>query len=601
MMKRLLTLILALLIAVSACSIVVSAADLTATGAENYPVLKTAAATKDGIRISWNSFPKAVKYRVFYKANDAKSWKTLGDTANLYYDHKNAPIATKLYYTVRAMDKQGNYISGYYKSGILGMRYNAPSVTKLEALANKVRITVADAPIPSTLIWDMPSIESLILDPIVNYYMIYAKGGTYGTGWKAVAVTDSKTVSIPVDRKNSGVKLTFTVRTISPSGVNRSYFNAGKSMTYVAPPTYNINTVNSGQLITVNKVKGASKYRIFVRENSKWKKLGDTTTSFINKNVTFGNTYNYTVRAMNASGQFVSGYYDAGVSCDYLKAPKLLKAAQDFECLKITWKEENPTRCYYKVFRKAEGDTSWTSLGYITSTYYKDYDAKPGVKYTYTARCADENGHYTSYYDTKGISQTYYNSTEIYAAEGNDEGIVLYWDESDVIDSYRVFVKNGTSWKAVATTKDTQYTYKNVTDKETYTFTVRGLDKNGKYCTGYYEPGFIVTYRKGVDAKVDEERLKNGIYDAVSKYNLEQDDSLTMENAAWTFAADLGCYGKNCGNVTPNLITMAQERIDRFCIELIDVRDDYLPQTYRIIEEEYDGGIVYFVCFGYSN
>lgn len=591
-MKRIVSLILVMLIAMSVCSVAVSAADLAETAATDYPKLKAVNVTKDGVRITWNSYPNAYKYRVFCKIDNAKNWKKLADTDKLYYDYIGAPMLTKVVYTVRAMDKKGNFISGYNTSGFTCWRFFTPDVTKVENIAGGVRLTTYT---------DNSGYSGFISFYTPKYPLaVFVKGGTYGNSWKLLGYSDKTVIDVPISRNNSGQKLSFTVRYVDTGGEYRSYFNAGKSITHIAAPTLTGATVNGGQKLTVNKVKGAAKYRVFVRENNGWKKLGDTTSSILNKNVKYGRPYNYTVRAMNASGQFISGYYSGGFSIACIATPQITSVSRGYESLKLTWKKDSQTS-YYRIFRKAPGEKSWTSIADTASTYYNDYNVDTNTKYTYTLRCIDQNGYYGSYYDTVGKSQTYIDTPSIFAAENSEDGIDLYWYNNDNIASYRLFVKDGESWKVVADTTDRHYTYTDAKLNSTYIFTVRGMDQNGKFCTGYYAPGFYVTYHKDAETKVDEEKLLDEL-DAQIRGGVHYDDEgvLDFDNAMWTFAVDSGCYGDNCGDVNRNLQIMGGTRILNFYQEILDFDQNNKPDLYRIdrIKNEGYDGYRYYLLLG---
>lgn len=594
-MKRIVSLILVLLIAVSTCAVAVSAADLAETSAAGYPELKAVNVTKDGVRITWNSYPNAYKYRVFCKIDNAKNWKKLADTDKLYYDYIGAPMITEIRYTVRAMDKKGNFISGYDSVGFTCWRFFTPDVTKVENIAGGVRLTTYT---------DNSGYSGFISFYTPKYPLaVFVKGGTYGNSWKLLGYSDKTVLDVPISRNNSGQKLSFTVRYVDTGGEYRSYFNAGKSITHIAAPTLTGATVNGGQKLTVNKVKGAAKYRVFVRENNGWKKLGDTTSSIVNKNIKYGTSYNYTVRALNASGQFISGYYNNGFSIACIAPPQITSITQSYDCLKLSWNKDKQTS-FYRIYRKAPGEKSWTRIGDTAATYYNDYDVEPNAKYTYTLRCIDLNGYYGSYYDPAGKSQTYNGTPKIFAAENSDDGIELYYmTDSDRIASYRIFIKEDDKWKAIANSTDFHYTYKNAKLNATYIFTVRGLDKNGKYCTGYYDPGFYVNYRKNAETTVNEDSLFGSLKAQLWGY-MEYDDEnvLNFDNAMWTFAVDSGCYGDNCGNVTENLMSMGDRRIRDFYQEILDFGFDRSPDLYRIerIKNEGYNGYQYYLLLGYS-
>ena len=70
----------------------------------------------------------------------------------------------------------------------------------------------------------------------------------------------------------------------------------------------------AGVKITWGKVTGAERYRVYVKSGSKWKNLGNTTgSSFTWTGAKAGQTYTFTVRAINADGTaLISAYNTTG-------------------------------------------------------------------------------------------------------------------------------------------------------------------------------------------------------------------------------------------------------------------------------------------------
>ncbi len=104
-----------------------------------------------------------------------------------------------------------------------------------------------------------------------------------------------------------------------------------------------------------------------------------------------------------------------------------------------------------------------------------------------------------TYAQKKGIKfQTYLSTPVITKAEVNNSGVKLSWNKVSGGDkySYRVFVKNGSSWKSIATVSGSTNTYvdKTATPSATYTYTLRCVDSNNKYMSDYSKSGFTIRY-----------------------------------------------------------------------------------------------------------
>ena len=80
------------------------------------------------------------------------------------------------------------------------------------------------------------------------------------------------------------------------------YNNFVKKFQFQAiPKVKKFENVQGGAKITWNSIKGAEKYKVYVKSGSSWKTVGATTdTSFIHKTAKSGTTYTYTVKCISA-------------------------------------------------------------------------------------------------------------------------------------------------------------------------------------------------------------------------------------------------------------------------------------------------------------
>ena len=78
---------------------------------------------------------------------------------------------------------------------------------------------------------------------------------------------------------------------------------------------------------------------------------------------------------------------------------------------------------------------------------------------------------------------------------GVTNGIKLTWGKVSGAAKYRVFLHNGTTWKKLADTTATNYTYTKVKSGSTYKFTVRCISKDGKkFTSNYNKSGYSVKW-----------------------------------------------------------------------------------------------------------
>ena len=344
------------------------------------PTINKIENTVTGSKISWGKCSGASKYRVYYLKN--KSWKALGNTSATSFTHNKLKSETKYTYTVRCLDSKGNFVSGYDKNGTSNIFLNPPKISSLANINGGVEIK-----------WNTLK--------YADGYRVYRK--TKNTGWTRIGNTEDNTFKDT--NVKSGTAYTYTVRCVDEDGNFASYFNNGKSVTFVKTPTINkIENTATGSKISWGKCSGASKYRVYYLKNKSWKALGNTSaTSFTHNKLKSETKYTYTVRCLDSKGNFVSGYDKNGTSNTFIAPPAISKVSKAGKGNLVEWKSV-PDAAGYRLYRKTV-NTSWSRLADVCEgTSYTDTSAKKGNVYSYTLRCLDKNGNLISSY----ISNTKY-------------------------------------------------------------------------------------------------------------------------------------------------------------------------------------------------
>ena len=219
-----------------------------------------------------------------------------------------------------------------------------------------------------------------------------------------------------------------------------------------------------------------------------------TSTSYIDKDVSSGKNYTYTVRCINSSAtKFTSGYDSKGKSVKYISTPKITKAESVDGGVKISWNKSNGAE-KYRVYYK--GSKGWTRMVDTTSTSYIDKDVSSGKNYTYTVRCINSSAtKFTSGYDSKGKSVKYISAPKITKAESVDGGVKISWNKSNGAEKYRVYYKGSKGWTRMVDTTSTSYIDKDVSSGKNYTYTVRCINSSAtKFTSGYDSKGKSVKY-----------------------------------------------------------------------------------------------------------
>ena len=341
-------------------------------------------------------------------------------------------------------------------------------------------------------------------------YKVYRKDAT-NTKWTALTTTATGTSYVDKTAK-AGVKYTYTVRGVASDGktLSPSYNKTGVSATMPKPVSRPANVtltgakvVTGGIQVTWQKANGATKYRVYRKDatNTGWKALTSsaTGTSFLDKTAVAGVTYTYTVRGIASDGKTLSSSYDKiGVSA-VIKPAKvvLISAKADSAGVLVTWQKAAGAHSY-QVFRKTAG-TGWKCIAKnIHDTEWKDIDAAKGTKYIYTVRAVADDGTTRGGYDKTGKPATVTKDPTTPAivtlgkAVAGKNGITVTWSYAADARKYRVYRKAAgeTKWTIVAKNAEGKnWTDKNVTKGVKYTYTVRGVNANGKLSPGYNKTG----------------------------------------------------------------------------------------------------------------
>ena len=297
--------------------------------------------------------------------------------------------------------------------------------------------------------------------------------------------------------------------TASAVEMNAPVVSAQSAKTSLATPKISkAESVYGGVKLTWSKVKGAEKYRVYYKGSKGWTRMVDTTsTSYIDKDVSSGKNYTYTVRCINSSAtKFTSGYNGKGKSIKYVAAPEISKVESVNGGVKISWNKSNGAE-KYRVYYK--GSKGWTRLADTTSTAYTDKAVSSGKNYTYTVRCINSSANkFTSGYNGKGKSIKYVAAPKISKAEATYNSVKISWGKVNGAEKYRVYYKGSKGWTRMVDTTSTSYIDKDVSSGKTYAYTVRCINSSAnKFTSGYDSKGVTVTTPVKPSVKLDKTSL----------------------------------------------------------------------------------------------
>ncbi len=415
--------------------------------------------------------------------------------------------------------------------------------------------------------------------------IISVEGGTEGVNvrWKKCGGADKYTVYFKAEGDSSwsvashlgdtdnfthksapdGKRLTYTVRARVGKAVS-TYDKAGVTADYLkAPHIKSASSVINGIKISWTKTSCAESYLLYRRgAGEKWTyltSLGAEYGSYTDTTVLPGKTYAYTVRAVR--GEQMSAY-TSGKAYRYIPINDVTSISPMCDGLTIRWKA-SPYAKGYKLYRKAEGDTSWTRIAVISSAkklYYKDSVKENGKTYTYTLITVC--GSYQSTYSKIGKSYTFVSAPEALSAVRNGNGYKVSWNKVEGATHYYIYRRadSSDSWvKLTRTGNVSEYTDKSAEKTKSYQYCVRA-GKDGKFFSNYgnaVETVRIDPNKKMVALTYDDgphNTYTNRILDVLEKYDARATffvvgERIDSNSKPLIRAANLGC---EIGNHTYN-------------------------------------------------
>ena len=268
----------------------------------------------------------------------------------------------------------------------------------------------------------------------------------------------------------------------------------------VATPAFtNIVSTSKGVKLNWNSVPNADKYRVYYKNRKgEWTRMAETSsTSYLDTDVNFGTIYTYTIRCVDNDGDFISSFNSAGWKHTHqgLATPQLTGFESNASGVKLSWNAV-PGAEKYRVYYKNSGG-GWTRFGETASTTFTDEIVTAGNSYTYTIRCVDKDGDFTSDYNKNGWRYTYtgVETPQFVSMTSEAKGIRLKWNAVAGASKYRLYYKGKDGeWKRLGETASTEFVDDIVTAGSTYTYTIRALNGKGRLISGYNKDGSSCKY-----------------------------------------------------------------------------------------------------------
>lgn len=191
---------------------------------------------------------------------------------------------------------------------------------------------------------------------------------------------------------------------------------------------------------------------------------------------------------------------ESETSATVLDTPVIKSFSNDGKNVTMNWDSIEGANEYRLYFKK--GDT----LAFITrildgSLSYTWSDAIPGKEYTYFIQAFGEGGAQSDY-DKNGFKFTAKLDTPVFTVAPFKGDVKISWTAVKDASKYKVFIKNGSSWKTIATTELTSYVYTKAEYNKKVTYTVRCVNSEGNYCSDYNKTGISYTLKLATPSNI---------------------------------------------------------------------------------------------------
>ena len=336
-----------------------------------------------GVQLKWNAVIDAVKYNVYRRQGGQTAWSLVGTTTGTSLMDTKVTSGIYYVYSVRAYNSAGSYSDFDTTKTITIQPVTAPTAVATN-LTNGVQVK-----------WNASA--------GTTKYNVYRRiGGS--SSWVLVGTTTGTSL---VDKGvTNGKYYVYSIRAINSTGY--SAFDTKKTDTIqpVTAPTAVATNLTNGVQVKWNASAGATKYNVYRRigGSSIWVLVGTSTgTSLIDKGVTNGKYYVYSIRAINGTGYSAFDTKKTD-TIQPITAPTT-KVAKKSTGVQVSWnKVTGATK--YNIYRRLGGTSTWVYVGTTTNTTLLDKGVVKGKSYAYSIRAINGTG-YSAYNSSKCASIKY--------------------------------------------------------------------------------------------------------------------------------------------------------------------------------------------------
>ena len=269
----------------------------------------------------------------------------------------------------------------------------------------------------------------------------------------------------------------------------KEYGNKFVALTQLSAPALKVTVNTNGSFkLSWNKVSGAEKYELYIKQADGSYKLMKTTTgtSFTTATAAYGKQYSYKMRAVKGNAKSAYSAVVNAKNTKKLQAPTAKVTVNANGSFKISWNKVTGATKYGIYMKQANGSYKWIKT--VTGTTWSTAVAAYGKQYSYKVLAANNNKSAQTFSNVVNAKNTKKLTTPSLKATVNKNGsIKLSWGKVAGATSYQIYMKqsNG-SYKLIKTTTSTSFTTAVASKGKTYSYKVRAVTSKNKNATSNY-------------------------------------------------------------------------------------------------------------------
>ena len=250
---------------------------------------------------------------------------------------------------------------------------------------------------------------------------------------------------------------------------------------------------NGSFKLSWNKVSGAEKYELYIKQADGSYKLMKTTTgtSFTTAFATYGKQFSYKMRAVTSKNSSATSAYSAVVNATNnkkLQTPTMKATVNANGTFKLSWNKVAGAEKYELYIKQADG--SYKLMKTTTGTSFTTAFATYGKQFSYKMRAVtSKNNSATSAFSSvvNATNNKKLQTPTMKAAVNANGSFKLSWNAVAGATSYKLYIKQADgSYKLMKTTSATSFTTAVAAKGKTYSYKMVAVTSKNKNATSNY-------------------------------------------------------------------------------------------------------------------